>query len=141
MKRDIQDYCKPFSFESLVLDSDDICRIAVIVARKLLDQRADEFSISMLQAISDIKEPVESLPDSPSHNYKKLKEEVMAKLERKLERLNEIYSEMDEQDFSADELNRVMRKLHYYVALIEEITLKEKLSFKRALNLCLILLK
>ena len=62
MKRDIQEYCKPFSFESLVRDSDDICRIAVIVARKLLDARIDEFSLSILQAISDIKEPLEELP-------------------------------------------------------------------------------
>jgi hypothetical protein len=47
-KRDIHEYCKPFSFESLVIDSDDVCRIAVIVARKLLDARIDEFSLSML---------------------------------------------------------------------------------------------
>lgn len=48
MQKDILEYCKPFSFESLVMDSDDVCRIAVIVARKLLDQRIDEFSLSML---------------------------------------------------------------------------------------------
>jgi hypothetical protein len=46
--RDLQEYCKPFSFESLVTDSDDVCRIAVIVARKLLDARIDEFSLCML---------------------------------------------------------------------------------------------
>ena len=40
-------------------DSDDVCRIAVIVARKLLDARIDEFSLSMLQAISDVREPLE----------------------------------------------------------------------------------
>lgn len=34
-----------------------------------------------------------------------------------------------------------MKKIKHYVALIEELSLKEKLSFKRALNLCLILLK
>jgi len=44
-----------------VLDSDDVCRIAVIVARKLLDQRIDEFSLSMLQAISDVREPLEEV--------------------------------------------------------------------------------
>lgn len=58
-KPDIQEYCKPFSFETLVRDSDDACRIAVIVARKLLDARLDEFSLSMLQAISDIREPLD----------------------------------------------------------------------------------
>ncbi len=44
-----------------MLDSDDVCRIAVIVARKLLEARIDEFSLSMLQAISDIKEPIDEL--------------------------------------------------------------------------------
>lgn len=43
------------------MDSDDVCRIAVIVARKLLEARIDEFSLSMLQAISDIKEPIDEL--------------------------------------------------------------------------------
>lgn len=59
LKRNIQEYCKPFSYESLVMDSDDVCRIAVIVARKLLEARIDEFSLSMLQAISDIRDPLE----------------------------------------------------------------------------------
>ena len=58
-QRDVQEFCKPFSFDQLVLDSDDVCRVAVIIARKLLDARLDEFSLSMLQAISDIKEPLE----------------------------------------------------------------------------------
>lgn len=58
-KRDLHEYCKPFSFEQLVHDSDDVCRIAVIVARKLLDARIDEFSLSMLQAISDVRDPLE----------------------------------------------------------------------------------
>lgn len=68
-QRDIYEYCKPFSFESLVHDSDDVCRIAVIVARKLLDARIDEFSLSMLQAISDIREPLEeTLYDESGEN-------------------------------------------------------------------------
>lgn len=65
VKRDIHEYCKPFSFEQLVVDSDDVCRIAVIVARKLLDARIDEFSLSMLQAIADIKEPLEETSEDP----------------------------------------------------------------------------
>ena len=44
-------------------------------------------------------------------------------------------------DYEMTELNKIMKKVKHYVALIEEINLKEKLSFKRALNLCLILLK
>jgi hypothetical protein len=31
----------------------------VIVARKLLDARIDEFSLSMLQAISDVRDPLD----------------------------------------------------------------------------------
>lgn len=46
-----------------MIDSDDVCRIAVIVARKLLDNRIDEFSLSMLQCISDIKEHLEDTTD------------------------------------------------------------------------------
>jgi hypothetical protein len=45
------------------------------------------------------------------------------------------------EDYSYDQLNSIMSKVRHYVALIEELNLKEKLSFKRALNLCLILLK
>ena len=44
-------------------------------------------------------------------------------------------------DYEMSELNKIMKKVKHYVALIEEINLKEKLSFKRALNLCMILLK
>jgi hypothetical protein len=47
----------------------------------------------------------------------------------------------DAEDYSVRELNKIMKKVRHYVALIEELNLKEKLSFKRALNLCLILLK
>jgi hypothetical protein len=44
-------------------------------------------------------------------------------------------------DYSYRDLNAIMKKVKHYVALIEELNLKEKLCFKRALNLCLILLK
>lgn len=47
-KRDIQEFCKPFSFESFVQDSDDCCKIAAIVIRKLLSDRVEEFSEKML---------------------------------------------------------------------------------------------
>ncbi|CDW89230.1 at hook motif family protein [Stylonychia lemnae] len=138
MQKDILEYCKPFSFESLVVDSDDVCRIAVMVARKLLDQRIDEFSLSMLQAISDIKEPLEENSEDGSFNFKKQKEQVYSKLESKLESVNELIMQ---DDYSIQDLNVLMRKVKGYVNLIEEINLKEKLSYKRALNMCLILLK
>ena len=38
-------------------------------------------------------------------------------------------------------LNDLLKKLKKAVAVIEELTLREKLCMKRALNLCLILLK
>ena len=59
-------------------------------------------------------------------------------MEEKLDKVNEIIMM---EDYSISDLNKIMKKVRYYVALIEELHLKEKLSFKRALNLCLILLK
>lgn len=139
-KRDIQEYCKPFSFESLVIDSDDTCRIAVIVARKLLDARIDEFSLSMLQAISDIREPLEDVEGEEFEvlSFKQQKDIIYKKMEYKLDQVNELVTA---EDYSYEELNKIMTKVRHYVALIEELNLKQKLSFKRALNLCLILLK
>ena len=63
---------------------------------------------------------------------------VQKKMEEKLDQVNELVMN-DDYDF--DELNELMKKVRGCVSLIEEINLKEKLSFKRALNLCLILLK
>lgn len=158
-KRDIQEYCKPFSFEQLILDSDDICRIAVIITRKLLDNRIDEFSLSMLQCISDIKEQLEDeeplplnandevIPIAPNQDesqtisFKKQRDLLYKKLESSLDQVNELVTSSQDVDYSVSDLNSIMRKVRRYVALIEEINLKEKLSFKRALNLCLILLK
>lgn len=48
---------------------------------------------------------------------------------------------MTSDEYSYEDLAKIMTKVRHYVALIEELNLKEKLSFKRALNLCLILLK
>lgn len=86
LKRNIQEYCKPFSYESLVMDSDDVCRIAVIVARKLLEARIDEFSLSMLQAISDIRDPLEeSKEDVEVLSYKQQKQVLNRKMDQKIE--------------------------------------------------------
>ncbi len=40
-----------------------------------------------------------------------------------------------------NQLELTLNKVHGYVALLEELSLKKKLCFKRALNMCLILLK
>ena len=137
-QRDISEYCKPFVFEQLVIDSDDIVKIAIIVARKLLDGRIDEFSISTLQAISDIKEPLEDGQEDYQINYRKLRDEVQKKMDQKLESINDLFAS---EDYEPADLNKIMIKVHHYVRLIEEYNLKEKLSYKRALSMCLILLK
>lgn len=41
--RSLQEYCKPFAMETLTLDYDDVCQIAVTVAKTLLGDRVDEF--------------------------------------------------------------------------------------------------
>lgn len=137
LKRPVPEYCKPFAFESLALDCDDACRLAVIVARRLLDARIDEFSLCMLQAIADVREPLEE-DQEDFITFKRQREIVYRKMEAKLEQVNELVAG---EDYSVGALNGLMRKVRHYVALIEELNLKEKLCFKRALNLCLILLK
>ena len=93
----------------------------------------------MLQAISDIREPLdEANEDSEGLSFKKQRDYIYRKMEQKLDQVNELVSA---DDYSFNELNKLMSKVRHYVALIEELNLKEKLSFKRALNLCLILLK
>jgi hypothetical protein len=59
---------------------------------------------------------------------------MYSRLENKLDEVNELVTN---DDYGFGELNKIMKK----VTLIEELNLREKLSFKRALNLCLILLK
>ena len=47
----------------------------------------------------------------------------------------------DESDFDMSVFNKALSKLHFYVQLVEETNLKEKLGNKRALMLCRTLLK
>lgn len=121
-----------------MLDSDDVCQIAVIVCRKLLDNRADEFSLSMLQAISEIKEHLEDDVEGGTLSFKTVKDRLYRRLEEKLDSVNEL---MANDDYDLQDLNKIMKKVRKYVVIIEELNLKEKLCFKRALNLCQILLK
>lgn len=57
--RSLQEYCKPFAMETLTLDFDDVCQIAVTVAKTLLGDRIDEFQLKIMEAISDIKETIQ----------------------------------------------------------------------------------
>lgn len=41
--RSLQEYCKPFAMETLTLDFDDVCQVAVTVSKTLLGDRSDEF--------------------------------------------------------------------------------------------------
>jgi hypothetical protein len=71
-------------------------------------------------------------------SYKQQRDYIYKKMEQKLDQVNELVSG---DDYSFHDLNHLMSRVRHYVALIEELNLKEKLSFKRALNLCLILLR
>jgi len=141
--KDIQEYMKPFSFEMFVRDSDDACQVAVMIAKRLLGYDPNnQFSNEMLQIISDVREPLEErlTPDddgTPS-NLKEIKLLFQSKLDQKKEELED-FAELDEYD--EDKFNSVLAKTKLYASIVEEINLKEKLTLKRSLNLCLILLK
>jgi hypothetical protein len=70
-------------------------------------------------------------------NYNKLCEKLDKKFNEKVEELFELI----EYDYSFEVFKEKYLKLKKYVYAIEELKLKEKLCYKRALNLCLILLK
>jgi predicted RNA-binding protein with RPS1 domain len=57
--RDVEEYMKPFSFDQFVKDIDDVCQVAVMIAKKLSADDEAGFSLQMLQTISDIREPLE----------------------------------------------------------------------------------
>ena len=63
---------------------------------------------------------------------------MYSRLESKIEQINELIMQ---DGYSHRELEAILKKVHGCVKVIEEINLKEKLSYKRALSLCLILLK
>ena len=62
--RPIQEYCKPYSLEQLTLDFDDVCLVAISVAKRLLGKRVEEFQRDLVQIISDIKECLEETEQS-----------------------------------------------------------------------------
>jgi hypothetical protein len=45
--------------ETLTLDFDDVCQVAVTVTKALLGDRVDEFQLKIMEAISDIKETIQ----------------------------------------------------------------------------------
>jgi hypothetical protein len=48
-QKDTQEYMKPFSFEMFVRDSDDVCQVAVTIAKKLHgEDGSSQFSMQML---------------------------------------------------------------------------------------------
>jgi hypothetical protein len=58
--RPLSEYCKPFSHEQLTADYDDVCALAVAVARKLIGTRLDLFQLRMVETISDVMQPLET---------------------------------------------------------------------------------
>ena len=60
-QRETDEYLKPFSVEMFVRDADDVCQVAVMIARKLFGLEGhSEFSLQLLQIISDIREPLDA---------------------------------------------------------------------------------
>lgn len=58
-----EEYLKPYSFESYIRDSDDVAVVAVLIAKKLYgEEGTNQFTLQMLQTISDLREPLEDKP-------------------------------------------------------------------------------
>ena len=164
-----EEYLKPYSFETYIRDSDDVAVVAVLIAKKLYgEEGTNQFTLQMLQTISDLREPLEDKPQQEKvheadqhmeqkggfglftqvvepmgHQESALQtvtfKELREKYKAKFDELVERMAEDDED--SEDHLQAQLRKLEGLVAILEEINLKEKLVTKRSLNLCLILLK
>lgn len=43
VNRTLQEYCKPWALDSLCLDFDDVCQVAVVVVKTLLGSRIEDF--------------------------------------------------------------------------------------------------
>jgi len=52
--RSLQEFCKPFQMEILTLDFDDVCQMAMTVAKTLLGDQVDYFQEKVMEMISDI---------------------------------------------------------------------------------------
>ena len=65
VSRETEEFLKPYSFEMLVRDSDDVCQVAVMIVKRLMSNdeangMGQQFSLTMLQIISDVVESVEA---------------------------------------------------------------------------------
>ena len=49
----------PHLVDKLISDADDVCNIAIIIVRKLYGDDYSDFSLQILQIISDIRDPLE----------------------------------------------------------------------------------
>lgn len=62
--RETEEFLKPYSFEMLIRDSDDVCQVAVMIVKRLMSSdeangMGQQFSREILQIISDVVESVE----------------------------------------------------------------------------------
>ena len=167
-QRDTREYLKPHSFEMCVKDSDDASQVAVMIIKKLMGSEeaqlgGSHFAREMLQIISDVREPLESKreqmnafgdadeqPRPPTANEEELgavssvynlgalRQKYATKFEEELGDLQDFNQRRGHQ---ANDLQEVIQKARLHHAVLEEINLKEKLTIRRALTLCLILLK
>lgn len=150
ISRETEEFLKPYSFEMLIRDSDDVCQVAVMIVKRLMSSdeangMGQQFSREVLQIISDVVESVEarnrqeSMDDDQDSNvvyWKELQQKYQAKLDEHLAAL-----EQHDQEGNEQAIPRALSKAVYFHRLLEECKYKEKMTSKRALNLCLILLK
>ena len=62
---DTQEYMKPYSFEMLVRDADDVSKLAVMIIKKFMgDDTGNQFMTEILQTVSDVMETIEDKPAS-----------------------------------------------------------------------------
>ena len=144
---------KPFSFETSIRDSDDVCHVAVMIIKRLIVVGHDpdynlvqQFSHEIMQVIEDIQEPLRPKRDAQDEEENPNADETVRfhELGPKYEnKLDEMTAKIEQIRNSGDEtdLPEALAKAKIYHAVLEEISLKIKLHLKRALNLLLILLK
>ena len=150
VNRETEEFLKPYSFEMLIRDSDDVCQVAVMIVKRLMSSdeangMGQQFSREMLQIISDVVESVEvrnrqeEMEDEGESN-------VVYWAERQVkyqDKLDEYLAALEQYDQDGDEekIPHALARAVYFHRLLEECKFKEKMTGKRALSLCLILLK
>jgi hypothetical protein len=163
--KDTQEFMKSCRSESMTRDSDDVCQVAIRVVKKLLGQdESNMFSREVLTIISSVRDMLDEKNDQngvqENHGgsfglhsqmpiiggleQKPVSKVSLMDLKAKiLEKFNDKCSELEQIEEVDDEnaVSKLLEKIKAYASVVEEINLKEKLIYKRAMSLILILLK